>query len=250
VGSGASVHRPGFPVGRGMERARLPALRREPMRTPRAAVVGAALGVLMPSVGACQSSATPTALPASEATTAPSPSVSVSVTSPTTNPTPSPTTTRPAPRPRVILLGIATKPAPPKPAPPRCRVPSGVTSRQVVLVDAWGSGATIRACERPGSRYTLALGPFDGHVGRNGVSWNKREGDRRTPAGVFPLRNGFGVYRNPGLGAVPGSGSIPTTARGTTPNQRSTTPTSARPPTAGGTALNSCSCLPRTTTRR
>jgi len=47
----------------------------------------------------------------------------------------------------------------------------------------------------------LAPGPYVGHVGRNGVSWNKREGDLRTPAGVFPLRNGFGVNGNPGLSA-------------------------------------------------
>jgi L,D-peptidoglycan transpeptidase YkuD (ErfK/YbiS/YcfS/YnhG family) len=76
-----------------------------------------------------------------------------------------------------------------------------VTSRQVVLVDAYGSGATIRACERSGSRYRLVLGPYAGHVGARGVSRSKVEGDLRTPAGVFPLRNGFGVNGNPGLGA-------------------------------------------------
>ena len=36
-------------------------------------------------------------------------------------------------------------------------------------------------------------------MGLNGVSWTKREGDLKTPAGVFPLRNGFGVNGNPGL---------------------------------------------------
>jgi len=95
----------------------------------------------------------------------------------------------------------APKPAPPKPAPPACHVPTGVTSRQVVLVDALGSAATNRACERSGSRYVVVLGPYAGHVGRNGVSSAKREGDLRTPAGVFALRSGFGVNGNPGLGA-------------------------------------------------
>lgn len=76
-----------------------------------------------------------------------------------------------------------------------------MTSPQVILVDANGSGATIRACQRSGSRYTLARGPYAGHVGRNGVSSAKREGDLRTPAGVFAMRNGFGVNANPGLGA-------------------------------------------------
>jgi L,D-peptidoglycan transpeptidase YkuD (ErfK/YbiS/YcfS/YnhG family) len=84
---------------------------------------------------------------------------------------------------------------------PGCNVPSGVVSRQVVLVDAVGARASIRACARSGSRYTLALGPYAGHVGLNGVTWSKREGDLRTPAGVFPLRGGFGVNANPGLGA-------------------------------------------------
>jgi L,D-peptidoglycan transpeptidase YkuD (ErfK/YbiS/YcfS/YnhG family) len=71
----------------------------------------------------------------------------------------------------------------------------------VLLVDAHGSGATIRACERSGSRYRLALGPYAGHVGAGGVSRSKSEGDMQTPAGVFALRNGFGVKANPGLGA-------------------------------------------------
>lgn len=79
--------------------------------------------------------------------------------------------------------------------------PLGRASRQVILVDAHGSGATIRACKRSGSRYRLALGPYYGHVGINGVSSAKREGDLHTPTGVFPMRNGFGVNGNPGLGA-------------------------------------------------
>jgi L,D-peptidoglycan transpeptidase YkuD (ErfK/YbiS/YcfS/YnhG family) len=69
------------------------------------------------------------------------------------------------------------------------------------LVDAHGSAATIRACVRSGSRYGQVLGPFAGHVGLKGVSSAKREGDLRTPVGVFQLRNGFGVRANPGLGA-------------------------------------------------
>ncbi len=36
-------------------------------------------------------------------------------------------------------------------------------------------------------------------MGRNGVSWSKREGDLRTPAGTYPLRGGFGAQGNPGL---------------------------------------------------
>ena len=62
-----------------------------------------------------------------------------------------------------------------------------------------GSSATVRACRRTATGYVVELGPYYGHVGRNGVSWSKREGDLKTPAGTFPLRGGFGARANPGL---------------------------------------------------
>lgn len=80
-----------------------------------------------------------------------------------------------------------------------CTVPAGVHASQVVVVRSSGSSATIRACQRSGSRYVLALGPYSGHVGIKGVSASKREGDLRTPAGTFALRGGFGRRANPGL---------------------------------------------------
>jgi L,D-peptidoglycan transpeptidase YkuD (ErfK/YbiS/YcfS/YnhG family) len=78
-------------------------------------------------------------------------------------------------------------------------VPSGIRAAQVVLVTSSGSSATVRACRRTSSGYLRDLGPFYGHVGRNGVSWSKREGDLKTPAGTYPLRGGFGARANPGL---------------------------------------------------
>ena len=191
------------------------------MSIPRVALIWACLAGLMTSAGACQSSVTPSAAPATTTTTTQSPSASLTVANPT--PSAAPTTKRPTPHPSATVTArrpapapkpaapkpappkpAAPKPAPPKPAPPTppgCAVPWGLTARQVVLVDAHGSGATIRACERSGSRYVLALGPYAGHVGRHGVSSAKREGDLRTPAGIFALRSGFGVNGNPGLGA-------------------------------------------------
>jgi L,D-peptidoglycan transpeptidase YkuD (ErfK/YbiS/YcfS/YnhG family) len=82
---------------------------------------------------------------------------------------------------------------------PSCTVPSGVSAAQVVVVVSSGSRATVRACSRKGSRYVTDLGPYSGHVGSNGVSPAKREGDLRTPAGVFALRGGFGASPDPGL---------------------------------------------------
>ena len=112
---------------------------------------------------------------------------------PATVPTPRRTTAAPPKK------STPTHTAAPKPV-NTCRVPSGVTAAQVVLVDSSGSSAAVRACRRTGSGYTTDLGPYYGHVGRNGVTASKREGDMSTPAGVFPLRGGFGVYGNPGLG--------------------------------------------------
>jgi len=117
------------------------------------------------------------------------------------------TTSKPPQTPTTASTTRATKraaPASPRPPAPRpaaatCRVPNGVGAAQVVLVKASGASATIRACRRSGSRYVVDLGPYYGHVGKNGVSWSKREGDLRTPAGTFPLRGGFGINGNPGL---------------------------------------------------
>jgi L,D-peptidoglycan transpeptidase YkuD (ErfK/YbiS/YcfS/YnhG family) len=72
----------------------------------------------------------------------------------------------------------------------------------VIEVVSNGSYATVRGCQRQADgSYTQALGPYSGRVGYNGVvsAASKREGDGRTPAGVYWLRNGFGALGNPGL---------------------------------------------------
>ena len=153
----------------------------------------AAALVLVPAwcLGACGSSA-PT--PSADRTSPSSAPLSTSAT-PTARPLAEPSLSPPASR-------SATR-APAKAAQGSsaagCSVPSGVHAAQVVVVRSSGSSATVRACVRSGSRYVVALGPYAGHVGIRGVSASKREGDLRTPAGVFPLRGGFGRYANPGL---------------------------------------------------
>jgi len=83
-----------------------------------------------------------------------------------------------------------------------CRVDSNVTAAQVIVVRATGTYATIKACRRvsPGT-YVVVHGPYSARVGRNGVALpgTKREGDGRTPGGVWPLRSGFGVRSDPGV---------------------------------------------------
>ena len=133
----------------------------------------------------------------STTSSSPTPPVRPSATvTPTRTPAKKPTLIRKAsPRPTKASPRPSPKPA----AAARCSVPSGVSAKQVVLVTSSGSAATVRACRRSGGHYVLELGPYSGHVGKNGVSSSKREGDLRTPAGVFPLRGGFGVNGNPGL---------------------------------------------------
>lgn len=85
---------------------------------------------------------------------------------------------------------------------PTCpQVPDVGSAVQVVLVSSSGSSATVRACQRQGSAWLLALGPMYGHVGSSGVApaGAKREGDLRTPSGTYPLGRGFGVLSDPGV---------------------------------------------------
>ncbi|HET8983704.1 MAG TPA: hypothetical protein VFN47_13520 [Pedococcus sp.] len=177
----------------------------------RMAAVGGLAALALAACGGEDSAATATpqtttssASPAMTTTTTPASRTTSTAPrrTPTKTASKAPATVHPTPR--------RTTAAPPKKSTPThaaaprpvntCRVPSGVTAPQVVLVDSSGSAAAVRACRRTGSGYTTDLGPYYGHVGRNGVTSSKHEGDMSTPAGVFPLRGGFGVYGNPGLG--------------------------------------------------
>ncbi|GEM_PF-1632036 len=147
-----------------------------------------------------------TMVPTTSTTTSPAPRTSTTTKasathSTTTPPRPRPTTRKPTPTPRPTHAPTPTprKPTPKPATASTCSVPAGVTAPQVVLVVSSGSTATVRACKRSSGRYLLQLGPYAGHVGRNGVSWNKREGDNTTPGGTYALVEGFGNYANPGL---------------------------------------------------
>ncbi|UVI35139.1 hypothetical protein [Brevibacterium spongiae] len=59
--------------------------------------------------------------------------------------------------------------------------------------------ADIYLCRKSGSRYVRDSGPYKARLGYNGTTANKREGDGKTPKGVFWMRDGFGTSANPGL---------------------------------------------------
>ncbi|KRF29079.1 L,D-transpeptidase [Phycicoccus sp. Soil802] len=167
-------------------------------RRPVLGALGVVAAVLLAGCGGADPEA---AAPTSSSTTATTPSSTTTGTTTTAT-----TTTKPVPKPvtstRKATPKPTAKPSPKptsRPKPPTCRVPSGVRAAQVVLVTSSGSSAAVRACRRTATGYVRELGPFYGHVGRNGVSWSKREGDLKTPAGTYPLRGGFGARANPGL---------------------------------------------------
>jgi len=77
------------------------------------------------------------------------------------------------------------------------------SARQLVTVltdTARSTRGSLRTWERSGGCWVPAAGPWAAWVGRRGVSENRREGDRTTPAGAFGIgRTMFGVAPNPGV---------------------------------------------------
>ena len=75
--------------------------------------------------------------------------------------------------------------------------PLAALGDQFVFVDPGPASltqATVYPVRRGDSGWELALAPLQANLGRNGVAppWEKREGDGRTPSGLFALRQAFG----------------------------------------------------------
>ena len=80
-------------------------------------------------------------------------------------------------------------------------------SDQLLYVDPGPASipqATLYPVKRTLFGWQLALAPVTVNVGRNGIAppWEKREGDGRTPSGLFPLRQAFG-YPSSFKGGLP-----------------------------------------------
>jgi L,D-peptidoglycan transpeptidase YkuD (ErfK/YbiS/YcfS/YnhG family) len=110
-------------------------------------------------------------------------------------------TTTPPPVATAPPAPVAT--APPAPSLLVTRV-SGVGSAQQVITvatDGYGTSyATLTGFERDGDGWRQVFGPWSAYVGRNGVapSGEKREGDGRTPSGVYGFDFMFGIAGDPG----------------------------------------------------
>lgn len=78
----------------------------------------------------------------------------------------------------------------------RCRESISAQHRQAVVVDRdpGGTGMAVRLYERDDGGWRSVRPAIPAVVGRNGLApvGEKREGDGRTPSGIFPLERGFG----------------------------------------------------------
>ncbi len=88
-------------------------------------------------------------------------------------------------------------------------------ARHIVLAEVGGAGqaivvtarrygatvATLTAYERAGDGWRLAFGPWEARLGTRGLAppGEKREGDGRTPSGVYGFDFFFGVAPDPGV---------------------------------------------------
>jgi L,D-peptidoglycan transpeptidase YkuD (ErfK/YbiS/YcfS/YnhG family) len=77
------------------------------------------------------------------------------------------------------------------------------SATQLVTVVAAARRSTLgslRLWRKSGECWIGVDGPWTAHLGRNGVSENKREGDKTTPAGAFGIQPMmYGVGPNPGV---------------------------------------------------
>jgi L,D-peptidoglycan transpeptidase YkuD (ErfK/YbiS/YcfS/YnhG family) len=70
----------------------------------------------------------------------------------------------------------------------------------VVAAARRSTSGSLRLWRKSGECWVGVDGPWTAHLGRNGVSENKREGDKTTPAGAFGIQSVmYGVGPNPGV---------------------------------------------------
>lgn len=73
--------------------------------------------------------------------------------------------------------------------------------KQLIVVKAQGSRCIIKCMEKRGEGYIQVMPQISGFVGREGVTRDKREGDGKTPKGLFKIGHAFGMAKkiNTGL---------------------------------------------------
>ncbi len=147
--------------------------------------------------------ATSSPTPASSVVEASGSPVAPATTAPAVTSVPPTSTSAPASTSPPTSVGPVTTAAPAGalPAPELARVGS---AGQAIVVTAPGYGAntaTLTAYDRTADGWQKAHGPYSARVGYNGFAPpdEKREGDGRTPSGVYGFDFLFGVSANPGV---------------------------------------------------
>jgi len=69
--------------------------------------------------------------------------------------------------------------------------------QQIIFVAATGDKATVSMYAKKDSTHWEKLLQTQGYIGRNGIGKTK-EGDGKTPVGIFGLPDAFGIQDNPG----------------------------------------------------
>lgn len=77
--------------------------------------------------------------------------------------------------------------------------PEEIDAAQLLIVTAQGVSAELCCLEKNGSTWSRndTIGIIAGHIGKNGLSTSKKEGDGCTPAGLFRLGYAFGIREQP-----------------------------------------------------
>nr|MBP7175450.1 D-alanyl-D-alanine carboxypeptidase family protein [Thermoclostridium sp.] len=81
------------------------------------------------------------------------------------------------------------------------RIPGLGDSKQVLLVIADGTDtikAEARAYEKVNESWQPSFEPMPAVLGSKGLSYSKKEGDKKSPIGVYALKRSFGRVENPG----------------------------------------------------
>lgn len=74
---------------------------------------------------------------------------------------------------------------------------SNQTTQAIIVVGNGGSYATLTLHTKRNGVWTEILS-CNARVGKNGITSNKREGDGKTPTGIYSFGQAFGVVGNPG----------------------------------------------------
>lgn len=97
-------------------------------------------------------------------------------------------------------LAPSIRPSTPLPHRLSLVVPGAGSATQAIVVRTSGWNSTVGSLEafaKDGGAWHIVVPPTKAYVGYNGFAQNKREGDGRTPAGVYGFSFAFGTQPDP-----------------------------------------------------